>query len=185
MALVESTMNAIGTSMPKFSLPTTTEGTYNSDLETASKNGVLVAFISNHCPYVVHIEQQLAVVMNHASEQNLAALAIHSNDIESYPQDGPGLAEKRRQDIGYNIPFLTDSSQEIAKNFNAACTPDFFLYDGTKRLFYRGQFDSARPGNGLPVTGNDLRAAIDALLAGNPAPTPQIPSIGCNIKWRR
>ncbi len=144
----------------------------------------MVAFICNHCPFVKHLRTAFAQFAREYQARGVAVVAINSNDIEAYPQDGPqGMAEEA-QSAGYTFPYLLDATQEVAKAYKAACTPDFFLFDGQRRLAYRGQFDASRPGNGVPVTGSDLRAACDAVLSGAPVSAEQKPSIGCNIKWK-
>jgi lysophospholipase L1-like esterase len=141
-------------------------------------------FLSNHCPYVRHIERVLGSLLAEYTEQDLVAVAVSSNDIGSHPDDGPaGLAEQVDR-AGFTFRYLLDSTQEVAKAYRAACTPDFFLYDAEQRLAYRGEFDDARPGNDAPVTGQALRAALDQVLSGKPVPEPQVPSMGCNIKWK-
>ena len=141
-------------------------------------------FICNHCPFVKHLRSALAQLGRDYVPQGLAIAAISSNDSEAYPADSPAKMIEEQQEAGYNFPYLFDGTQEVAKSYRAACTPDFYLFDKARRLVYRGQFDDSRPSNGLPVTGKDLRAAIDAVLAGKPVSAEQRPSIGCNIKWR-
>lgn len=183
MVATPSTMMPLGTEAPDFRLPDTTGRTVARD-DFADAPALLVAFICNHCPFVRHIRAELARFGREFQERGLAVVAISSNDIEAFPDDGPeGMAEEART-AGYTFPYLFDESQEVAKAYHAACTPDFFLFDADRRLAYRGQLDGARPGNGVPVTGADLRAAADAVLAGQPAPTEQTPSLGCNIKWK-
>ncbi|MGH3794209.1 MAG: thioredoxin family protein [Pseudonocardiaceae bacterium] len=145
---------------------------------------LLVMFLSNHCPYVRHIERELGSLITEYADQGLAAVAISSNNIESHPDDGPAGLAAQADRAGFTFPYFLDGSQEVAKAYRAACTPDFFLYDAEHRLFYRGEFDDSRPSSDLPVTGQALRAAVDHLLAGQRAPEPQVPSIGCSIKWK-
>ena len=146
--------------------------------------GTLVMFICNHCPYVQHIRVELARFTSDAVQRGLGVVAINSNDVSSYPEDSPEkMAEWARRD-GYRFPYLFDATQKAAQAYRAACTPDFFLFDRQQRLVYRGQFDASRPGNGIPVTGSDVRAAVGAVLTGRPVPAEQKPSIGCNIKWK-
>lgn len=150
----------------------------------AGKRGTLVAFICNHCPYVVHMRGELVRAAQEAQSLGFAVVAINSNDADDYPQDGPGPMARLAKDEGWGFPFLFDATQEVARAFGAECTPDLYLFDGSGKLAYRGQFDDSRPSNGRPVTGRDLRAAIDAVAAGQ-APSPrQTPSVGCSIKWR-
>ncbi|MDT8368492.1 MAG: thioredoxin family protein [Longimicrobiales bacterium] len=184
MAVTPSTMLALGTSAPDFALPdVVTDRTVSlGDFDDAP--AFLVAFWCNHCPFVQHIEEGFVDFAREYAERGLAVVAIASNDIESHPQDGPDAMRRRANEKGYPFPYLLDETQEIAKAYRAACTPDFFLFDGERTLAYRGQFDGARPSSGAAVTGDDLRAAVDALLAGEPIPEPQRPSMGCNIKWK-
>jgi peroxiredoxin len=183
MARTPSTMLELGTRAPDFSLPDT-DGKEVSLESLSGAPGLLVAFICNHCPYVIHLREALAALGKDAQGRGLAVVAISSNDVENYPQDSPELMVEEKASAGYTFPYLYDATQEVAKAYQAACTPDFYLFDGDQRLVYRGQFDSSRPGNGDPITGADLRAAIDALLAGEGAAQTQVPSLGCNIKWK-
>jgi peroxiredoxin len=183
MALTPSTMLALGTKMPEFSLPSTDGGTVSSS-DVAGAPGVLVMFICNHCPFVKHIRAGLAQFGKDYQNSGLKIVAINSNDADTHPDDSPGKMKIEAAEQGYVFPYLFDGDQSVAKRFKAACTPDLFLFDGSGALAYRGQFDGARPGNDVPVTGSDMRAAVDAVLAGNAVPSDQIPSVGCNIKWR-
>ena len=184
MALTPSTMLPLNTTLPPFSLPDL-NGTPVRSEQFANAPGVLVAFICTHCPYVKHIKQEFARFAREYQAKGLTVVGIASNDASSHPDDGPaGMAEDAREQ-GYDFPYLYDESQAVATAFKAACTPDLFLFDGQGQLVYRGQFDDSRPGNGKPVTGADLRAAADAVLAGQSVPTEQTASIGCNIKWKR
>jgi peroxiredoxin len=183
MARTESMMLELGTQAPAFSLPDVVSGNLIT-LETfAGKKGLLVMFICRHCPYVKHLEQALATLGKDYVSQGLGVVAISCNDAEKYPDDAPDSLREMATTLGFNFPFCFDATQAVAKAYTAACTPDFFLFDQNLTLFYRGQFDDSRPGNEKPVTGADLRAAIDQLLASQPAPSAQRPSIGCNIKW--
>lgn len=183
MVRTPSTMAPLGMEAPDFSLPDPSGATHSlSDFGEAS--GVLVAFICNHCPFVKHIADQLARFGKEYGERGLGVVAISSNDIVQYPDDGPEEMAREAEMRGYTFPYLLDESQEVAKRYGAACTPDFFLFDGDHRLVYRGQFDASRPGNGVEVTGSDLRAAADAVLEGRRPSEIQHPSIGCNIKWK-
>jgi len=168
---------------PDFSLPDHT-GEVRSLGDFSGAPALLVAFICYHCPFVVHIRRAFGAFAREYQEKGLAVVAIQSNDVAQYPQDGPEGMAKEIQEGGYSFPYLYDESQEVAKAFRAACTPDLFLFDGDRKLVYRGQFDDSRPGNDLPVTGRDLRAAVDAVLVGSPVPEEQRSSIGCNIKWK-
>lgn len=183
MARTPSTMLELGTRAPDFSLPDT-DGGEVSLASLAGAPGLLVAFICNHCPYVIHLREALAALGKDAQGRGLKVVAISSNDVENYPQDSPELMVEEKASAGYTFPYLYDATQEVAKAYQAACTPDFYLFDGDQRLVYRGQFDSSRPGNEDPITGADIRAAIDALLAGESPAQAQVPSLGCNIKWK-
>ncbi|MFZ5863790.1 MAG: thioredoxin family protein [Nitrospirota bacterium] len=182
--LTASTMLPIGTSAPDFRLPDTTGRIVARDDFTSSP-ALLVAFICNHCPYVKHIRNGLAEFARQYQAKGLAMVGINSNDVDEYPEDRPELMAKEAAAAGYAFPYLYDATQAVAKAYRAACTPDFFLFDADQRLVYRGQFDDSRPGNNTPVTGKDLRAACDAVLAGKPVPPTQKPSAGCNIKWKQ
>lgn len=182
MVKTASTMLSLGTQAPDFSL-VNIDGRIVSRKDFAGKP-LLVVFMCNHCPFVVHIRKALQEFAAEYQPKGLAIVGISSNDIVVYPQDGPEKMKDEARTAGYTFPYLFDGTQEIAMAYCAACTPDIFLFDRHYALAYRGQFDSSRPGNGLPVTGQDLRAASDALLAGNPVSDVQRPSIGCNIKWK-
>lgn len=184
MARTESTMLALGTTAPAFSLEdVVTKRKFNLDAARGPK-GLLVMFICTHCPFVKHVEAGLAQLGRDYQDKGVGIVAISSNDAEAYPDDSPsGLAAQAREQ-GFTFPYLYDEAQEAARNYRAACTPDLYLFDATLKLVYRGQFDGSRPGNGIPVTGEDLRAALDAVLAGKPVNPDQKPSIGCNIKWK-
>lgn len=183
MAATPSTMPPLGMTAPDFTLPDFEGRDFAlGDVETAP--GLLIAFICFHCPFVVHIREEFAKFAREYQEKGLAVVAVASNDTDQYPQDGPdGMAEEVKEG-GYTFPYLFDETQEVAKAYRAACTPDFFLFDGDRKLVYRGQFDDSRPGNEIPVTGKDLRGAVDAILSGTPVPEEQRSSIGCNIKWK-
>ncbi|MDQ1343144.1 MAG: hypothetical protein QG571_1764 [Pseudomonadota bacterium] len=184
MARTPSTMLALGTPAPAFRLPDY-DGRLHALDDFAAQPALLVAFICSHCPFVRHLRQEFAAFAREYALRGLAVVAINSNDILAYPQDGPEAMREEGAALGYGFPYLLDESQDVAKAYQAACTPDFFLFDATRRLVYRGQFDDSRPGTERPVTGADLRAAVDALLAGRPPVAEQRPSLGCNIKWRR
>ncbi len=184
MARTPSTMIDLGTEAPDFCLPEPATGKTVCRDDFKGKKGLLVMFISNHCPYVKHIADELARFGREYQEKGLGIVAINANDVANYPDDSPEKMVEEVRARGYTFPYLFDESQEVAKAYQAACTPDFFLFDGDFKLVYRGQFDDARPRNDEPVTGKDLRAAADALLAGEPIPEDQKPSLGCNIKWK-
>jgi peroxiredoxin len=177
-------MLELGTQAPDFSLPAPRTGATVTRNEVAADRPLVVAFWCNHCPFVQHIRDAFVAVAAEVQERGVGVVAISANDVEAYPQDGPDAMAREAEEAGYTFPYLFDESQEVAKAFRAACTPDFYLFDADGRLVYRGQFDDARPGNDRPVTGADLRAAVDAVLAGRtPDPDAQVPSVGCNIKW--
>ncbi len=184
MARTPSTMIDLGTEAPDFCLPEPATGKTVCRDDFKGKKGLLVMFISNHCPYVKHIADELARFAEEYQDRGLGIVAINANDVENYPDDAPEKMIEEVKARGYTFPYLFDESQKVAKAYQAACTPDFFLFDGDFKLVYRGQFDDARPRNDEPVTGKDLRAAADALLAGRPIPEDQKPSLGCNIKWK-
>jgi peroxiredoxin len=184
MALTPSIMLELGTPAPDFSLPDVVTGKQVSRDDFKAAPALLVAFVCNHCPYVKHIRDGFVHFARTYQPKGLAVVAISSNAIETHPQDGPDrMAEEARQ-YAYPFPYLFDETQEVAKAYRAACTPDFFLFDRERRLIYRGQFDGSRPGNDVPVTGKDLAAAVEAVLAGRPVASTQTPSVGCNIKWK-
>ncbi|WLT37682.1 thioredoxin family protein [Synechocystis sp. B12] len=184
MVLTPSTMLALGTQAPDFSLWDVTAEQPLTLGEAMGEKGLLVMFICCHCPFVKHIQAQLSQLGKDYQNSGLAMVAISANDAEKYPDDAPPGLKKMAQDWDYCFPVLYDETQAIAKAYRAACTPDFFLFDAQGKLAYRGQLDDSRPSNGLPVTGVDLRQAMDLVLAGSPVPTEQKPSIGCNIKWK-
>ena len=184
MARTESTMLGLGTEAPGFELPDVTSGKTIGPDFFAGKKALLVIFLSRHCPYVQHVQKELARLGQDYAAQSAGIVAISPNFVGDYPDDAPARLAEMAAELGIPYPICYDESQEVAKAYQAACTPDFFLFDAARKLVYRGQFDDARPGNGVPVTGRDLRAAIDALLAGRAVATAQRPSIGCNIKWK-
>ena len=184
MALTESTMGLpLGSPAPGFRLPDT-EGRIVSLEDFKGSKALLVVFMCNHCPYVVHVKEGLAALGRDYMPKGVAMVGINPNDVEAYPQDRPEKMKEDKEKYGYPFPYLFDETQETAKAYKAACTPDFFLFDGDFKLVYRGQMDSSRPGSDVPVTGKDIRAAMDALLEGRPVPSEQRPSAGCNIKWK-
>lgn len=186
MVAVQSTMQALGSLAPEFNLPETQHSKNRLvSIDSFVGQPLLVMFICNHCPFVIHIVDQMVALANQAHSQGVAVVAISSNDVQTYPQDGPEAMATFAARYGFEFPYLYDETQAIAKAYSAACTPDFFVFDKEHRLQYRGQMDSSRPGNAKPVSGKDLRAAIAAVLAGENPKEPQTPSVGCNIKWRQ
>lgn len=183
MAATRSEMLPLGTSAPSFSLPDPDGKSHSLD-DAAGADAVLVMFISNHCPFVKHVATELAAIGRDYGSRNVAVFAINSNDVDRYPADGPEAMKTESATRGYSFPYLLDSTQDVAKAYRAACTPDFFLFDDKRRLVYRGQLDDSRPGNDMPVTGTDLRRALDAVLQNSTVDGEQRPSVGCNIKWR-
>lgn len=184
MAATESSMLALGTQAPHFSLNDVRDGKTHTTDSVKGPKGLLVMFICAHCPFVKHVEQQLAHLGSDYRKSGIGFVAISSNDAVNYPDDAPEGLARQAQRVHFTFPYLYDESQEAARAYDAQCTPDFFLFDGEGKLAYRGQLDSSRPGNGVAVTGSDLRAALDALVAGQPVNANQRPSIGCNIKWK-
>jgi peroxiredoxin len=184
MALTESTMLELGTVAPDFALTDVVSGKTVKRDDFKGKQGLLVLFICAHCPYVKHIEKSLGKLAADYAGKPLAIVAISSNDVKTHPADSPEGLKQQAKANGFTFPYLYDESQAVAHAYKAACTPDPYLFDEGFRLVYRGQYDDSRPGNGVPVTGKDLRAAIDLVLAGKPVPAEQRPSIGCNIKWK-
>ena len=177
-------MLPLGTEAPGFLLPKATDGAMASLDDFPNAKGYIVAFVCNHCPYVIHIRDQFANLANSALARGVGVFAISSNDVENYPADSPENMVREASEAGYRFPYLYDETQEVAKAYRASCTPDFFLFDANRLLAYRGQFDDSRPANGKPVTGADLEAALDAVVESKPVPERQIPSLGCNIKWK-
>ena len=184
MALTESNMLPIGTQAPGFSLPDTVSGSTLSYNDIRGENGTLVVFSCNHCPFVIHINHELVSIANDYKDKGVSVVAISSNDIVNYPEDSPEKMSLVAKVLKYPFPYLYDEDQTVAKAYDAACTPDFYLFDNNNELIYRGRMDASRPGNGQPVTGADLRFALDAVCLGVKEITPQIPSAGCNIKWK-
>lgn len=183
MVLTPSTMQELGITAPDFTLPDPAGGRY-SLTDWSINKGLLVIFMCNHCPYVVHIRQKMVEKIQEYQGQGITVVAINSNDFNLYPDDSPVNMALDSKTHGYTFPYLVDEQQQVAKVYGAACTPDFFLFDAEQKLVYRGQFDSARPGNNEPVTGADLSAAIAQLVTGKPVSLEQRPSMGCNIKWK-
>ena len=183
MVLTPSTMLPLGTQAPDFSLP----DTHGKRVSLADFNGapaLLVIFMCNHCPYVKHVADALAKLAGEYQNKGVAVVGINANDVANYPDDSPEKMVVEAESRGYTFPYLYDESQQVAKAYHAACTPDFYVFDKDQKLVYRGQMDGSRPDSGIPVTGEDLRAALDAVLSGGPVPAEQQPSIGCNIKWK-
>lgn len=183
MVMTPSTMLPLDTAAPGFSLPDT-NGKLVSLEDFKGAPALLVMFICNHCPFVKHIRSGLAQLGKDYQTKGVGIVGISSNDVQSHPDDSPAKMAQEAREAGYTFPYLYDETQDVGKAYRAACTPDFFLFDKERRLVYRGQLDDSRPGNGLPVTGRDLRVALDLVLAGRPVPKEQKPSIGCNIKWK-
>ncbi len=184
MVMTASTMLPLGSDIPEFSL-LNVDGKQVSSADLPAGQPVLVMFICNHCPFVIHLDQALAQFGKEYQEKGLTVIAISSNDVSTHPADSPEKMAEMAKSSGWTFPYLYDETQDTAKAFRAACTPDFFLFDQNHKLAYRGQFDASRPGNGIAVTGEDLKSACDAVLAGQPVPESQKPSIGCNIKWKQ
>ncbi len=183
MVETASTMLALGTKAPDFELPDT-EGKIVSLKDFADKKALLAVFMCNHCPFVKHIIDKFVDIVREYQTRGVAVVGINSNDVDSYPQDSPSAMAREAKERGFTFPYLYDESQSVAKAYKAACTPDFFLFDDRRKLVYRGQMDDSRPGNAKPVTGADLKAAMDAVLAGKQVQGNQKPSMGCNIKWK-
>ena len=184
MARTPSTMVTLGTKAPGFLLPDTVSGKHLSLDNIKGETATMIMFICNHCPFVKHINEELVKLANGYKNKGIGFVAISSNDVINHPEDSPGLMTKVAKQLKYPFPYLYDESQETAKAYDAACTPDFFIYDKDLRLVYRGQLDGSRPGNEIPVTGKDIRHALDCLINNDPVPQEQRPSIGCNIKWK-
>lgn len=184
MARTESAMLALGTTAPTFTLKEVRNGSEHSTDSLQGPKGLLIMFICAHCPFVQHVEKELGKLGDDFRGSGIGIAAISSNDAENYPDDAPAGLAKQSLGNGFTFPYLYDETQEVARAYDATCTPDFFLFDSAGKLVYRGQLDSSRPGNNVPVTGRDLRAAMKALLVGEPISQDQRPSVGCNIKWK-
>ena len=178
-------MLELGTEAPGFKLPDTVSGKEISLNDIASDKATVVMFLCNHCPYVIHVNPEIVRVVRDYQPKGVSFVGISANDVENYPQDGPDKMKEHAAEVGYNFPYLYDETQEVARAYDAACTPDFYVFDGDRKLVYRGRIDSSRPKNDDPLTGRDLRAALDAVLAGEPVTEKQYPSGGCNIKWKK
>jgi peroxiredoxin len=185
MALTESNMLPLGTVAPAFSLLDTVSGKVLSLQELRSDKATVIMFICNHCPYVVHVNPEIVRLARDYQSKGIAFVAISSNDVLNYPEDSPEQMKKVAARLGYTFPYLYDASQEVARAYDATCTPDFYVFDGQMCLVYRGRLDESRPGSHIPLSGKDLRAALDAILEGHRVPEKQYPSAGCNIKWKR
>ncbi len=183
MARTPSNMVPLGTKAPDFKLPDTVSGRRLTLDDVKGDKATVVMFICNHCPFVKHVNKGIVALANDYKDKGVGFVAISSNDIVNYPEDSPELMKKTAAQEGYPFPYLYDDSQEVAKAYDAACTPDFYIFDSDLKLVYRGQLDDSRPGNDIPVTGKDMRAALDAILNNKPVSKDQKPSIGCNIKW--
>ena len=184
MARTPSTMVALGTAAPDFNLPDTVSGKNFSLENVKGRLATMIMFICNHCPFVKHVNPELVKLANDYKDRGIGFVAISANDVINYPDDSPELMAKVANQLKYPFPYLYDESQEVAKGYDAACTPDFFIYDKALRLVYRGQLDDSRPGNEIALTGKDIRDALDCIINGQPVPEQQRPSIGCNIKWK-
>lgn len=184
MARTPSNMLPLGTPAPDFNLPDAVSGKTLSLDELKSEKATVIMFICNHCPFVKHVDEGIVSLAKDYQAKGVSFVAISSNDVENYPQDSPELMKEEAEKVGYPFPYLYDESQAVAKAYDAACTPDFYVFDANLKCAYRGQLDSSRPGNGAPVTGKDLRAALDEILDDKEVSAPQIPSLGCNIKWK-
>ena len=184
MALTESNMIELGTRAPEFNLPDTLSGKNLSLEDVRGPEGTVIIFSCNHCPYVLHVNDELIAVAHDYKNKGINFALISSNDVENYPQDGPEKMKALGEHLGYSFPYLYDESQEVAKAYDAACTPDIYVFDASLKLYYRGRLDGSRPGNDIPLTGADLRNALDGLLNKKDPPAVQYPSAGCNIKWK-
>ena len=184
MVMTPSSMIPLGTLAPDFELPDTVSKNIVSLAELKSDNATVIMFICNHCPYVRHVLNELVTLTNDYKTKGVSFIAINANDVKNYPEDAPEKMRELAKTLGYPFPYLFDESQRVAKAYAAACTPDFYIFDKDLKCVYRGQLDDSRPGNGIPVTGKDIREALDNILSGNPVNTNQKPSIGCNIKWK-
>jgi thiol-disulfide isomerase/thioredoxin len=184
MAMTPSTMLPLGTVAPNFTLFDTVSGKESSLSNLKSDKATVIMFICNHCPFVKHVQKQLVQLAKDYQSKNVSFIAINSNDVQSYPADSPEKMKETAIQEGYSFPYLFDATQAVANAYQAACTPDFYIFDNTMQCVYRGQLDDSRPGNNIPVTGHDIRVALDAILAGRAVDINQKPSIGCNIKWK-
>ena len=184
MVLTPSKLVPLGTPAPDFNLPDMLSEKWVSLADVKSDIATVIMFICNHCPYVIHVQNQLVELTNEYAEKGISFVAINSNDVENYPEDSPRKMKEVGKKLGYGFPYLFDQTQEVARAYQATCTPDFFIYDHALRLTYRGQLDDSRPGSSTPVTGLDIRNALDAMIAGKTVDADQKASMGCNIKWK-
>ncbi|SMD36531.1 AhpC/TSA family protein [Reichenbachiella faecimaris] len=184
MAKTESTMMPLGTVAPAFSLPDTISGKNKSFADIKADKGTVVMFICNHCPYVIHVQEKVVELAKEYQNQGVGFVAISSNDVKNYPDDSPELMNAHAEKYGFSFPYLYDESQDIAQAYQAACTPDFFVFNSKDECVYRGRMDGATPGNNVPVTGDDLSMVLSSLVAGLPIDSEQHPSVGCGIKWK-
>ena len=184
MVLTPSTMLPLGSSAPDFVLPDVVSGETVTLDNFAGKEALLVMFICRHCPFVIHVQEELARLGSDYQGKSVAILAISSNDVQTHPEDAPSNLQAMAEELNFSFPYCYDETQQVARTYQAACTPDFFLFNGRRELVYRGQLDESRPGNDKPVTGRDLRSAMDAVLSGIPVSSDQTASVGCNIKWK-
>ncbi len=184
MVLTPSTMLPLGSSAPDFVLPDVVSGETVTLDNFAGKEALLVMFICRHCPFVIHVQEELARLGSDYQGKSVGILAISSNDVQTHPEDAPSNLQAMAEELNFSFPYCYDETQQVARTYQAACTPDFFLFNGRRELVYRGQLDESRPGNDKPVTGRDLRSAMDAILSGIPVSSDQTPSVGCNIKWK-
>ncbi|RIV45470.1 thioredoxin family protein [Flagellimonas pelagia] len=184
MARTPSNMLPLGTKAPEFELLDTVSDKILSLQQVKGEKGTVVMFICNHCPFVIHVNPEVSIIAKEYQAKGIGFVAISSNDVANYPQDAPHLMKLKASEENYSFPYLYDETQKVAKAYDAACTPDFYLFDANLKLVYRGQLDDSRPGNGIPLTGKDLKTAMDALLDGKPISEEQKPSLGCNIKWK-
>jgi len=184
MALTESTMLPLGTKAPEFSLPDTVSGKTLNLNDLKGEKATVVMFICNHCPFVIHVNEELVKLSNDYTSKGISFIGISSNNIATHPQDGPERMTEHAKSAGYNFPYLYDESQEVARAYDAACTPDLYVFDAEMNLAYRGRIDASRPGNNKPVTGEEMRKALDLITSGEAVPEPHYPSAGCNIKWK-
>jgi peroxiredoxin len=185
MAFTESNMLPIGTIAPPFALPDTVSGNTITFDDIAGEKATIVMFLCNHCPYVIHVNEEIVRIARDYQPKGVGLVGISSNDVENYPDDAPDKMQEHARQVGYTFPYLYDESQETARAYDAACTPDFYVFDGSRRLVYRGRLDNARPKTDTPLTGADLRAALDAVLEDREVNSVQYPSGGCNIKWKK
>ncbi|MEQ8473957.1 MAG: thioredoxin family protein [Marinoscillum sp.] len=184
MSLTPSSMMPLGTKAPEFELTNVVNGKQLSFNDTRGAKGTVVMFICAHCPYVLHVQEEIVRIADKYQDKGVDFVAISSNDVENYPQDNPEMLKEQADSLGFNFPYLFDDSQEVAKAYGAECTPDFFMFDENNTCVYRGRMDQSTPGNNMPNDGADLRRALDDLIAGNQITGDQFPSMGCNIKWK-